>query len=100
MILKQGLVFTGERRGEQHPGGSRRTSEKLDYDLDAVRLGLVPWGGPSWEGPSRCFAQRRRARPLCAHRSGLGMRAVSEHKCSAGLAAPSARGSACGGTRL
>lgn len=100
MILKRGLVFTGERRGEQHPGGSRRTSEKLNCDLDAVRLGWFPGEAPSWEGPARCSAQRRRARPSCAHRSGLGMRAVSEHECSAGLAAPSARGSAYGGTKL
>lgn len=62
MILKRGLVFTGDCRGEQHPGGSRRTSEKLNCDLDAVRLGLVPWGGPVLGGPFPLFcseAQRQ-----------------------------------------
>ena len=54
MILKRRLVFTGERRGEQHPGGSegRGTSEKLSCGLDAVGLGLVPGEPPPWERPS------------------------------------------------
>ena len=40
MVLKRWLVFTGEHCGEQHPGGSCGTSEKLNCDLDAV------WAGP------------------------------------------------------
>lgn len=76
MVLKRRLVFTGERRGEQHLGGSEGhgTSEKLNCGLGAVRLGLVPGEPPPWEGPPPWERPSFRAVLLGGAESGLCVR--------------------------